>query len=350
MSSPNNVKNKKITISDVAAAAGVSLGTVDRVIYSRGRVSQETKRRVTAKIKELGYKPTKVAQILAKKKDYQIAVIYHNTETEFWNDVSKGIDSITDELQSIGAYVRKYILPSLNIKKQVEVIKQALSDKNDGIAIVPYCSPEINDLLNHAASSGIPVITFNNDEKCNRLCFVGQDLYQSGCVAGQLMSMMLPESATVAIITPISTGMTAFMRRIQGFKDTICKWKPNVHLIGPYDFQQDRDLVFKITKNLLISTPVDGIYVSNIYVEDVANAVESLGLSRQVKIIGHDLSTGIRKKLEDGTINATICQEPELQGRLAVQLLANYLVFAEKPQQEYFFTKLEIIISENLPK
>ena len=43
-----------VTISDVAKAAGVTRGTIDRVLHERGEVSEETRAKVLKVIKELG--------------------------------------------------------------------------------------------------------------------------------------------------------------------------------------------------------------------------------------------------------------------------------------------------------
>ena len=48
---------EKVTINDVARAAGVSKGTVDRVLHNRGEVSAKSREKVLKVIEELGFKP-----------------------------------------------------------------------------------------------------------------------------------------------------------------------------------------------------------------------------------------------------------------------------------------------------
>ena len=62
------VKGKNVTIYDVAALAGVSKGTVDRVVYNRGRVSEKTAAAVRDAIVRLGYNPNLLASVLASNK------------------------------------------------------------------------------------------------------------------------------------------------------------------------------------------------------------------------------------------------------------------------------------------
>lgn len=71
----------KITINDVAKAAGVSTSTVSRVISDNPRISEETKRRVRKVIEELNYHPNAIARSLANKSSKTIGLIL-NTEAE----------------------------------------------------------------------------------------------------------------------------------------------------------------------------------------------------------------------------------------------------------------------------
>ena len=66
---------KKVTIRDVAAAAGVSHQTVSRVINERPDVAEETRRRVWQVIEELGYQPSAIARSLVSKKTHTLGLM-----------------------------------------------------------------------------------------------------------------------------------------------------------------------------------------------------------------------------------------------------------------------------------
>ena len=68
-------KNGKITIIDVARKAGVSKGTVDRVVHNRGEVSKKSAEKVKKAIEELRYQPNLYASLLASKKAHVIACL-----------------------------------------------------------------------------------------------------------------------------------------------------------------------------------------------------------------------------------------------------------------------------------
>ncbi len=68
-------EEKKLTIADVAAHLGISKTTVSRAISGKGRVSEETRRRVQLYIDQMDYKPNVIAKGLAQSKTFNIAVL-----------------------------------------------------------------------------------------------------------------------------------------------------------------------------------------------------------------------------------------------------------------------------------
>lgn len=66
---------KKLTIADVAEYLGVSKTTVSRAISGKGRVSEETKKRVQQYIDRMDYKPNVIAKGLAQSKTFNVAVL-----------------------------------------------------------------------------------------------------------------------------------------------------------------------------------------------------------------------------------------------------------------------------------
>jgi len=85
------VKNK-VTIRDVAAAAGVSPQTVSRVINNRPDVAEETRRRVWQIIEELGYRPSAIARGLVSKRTYTLGLITADFSDYFFTQVIVGAE------------------------------------------------------------------------------------------------------------------------------------------------------------------------------------------------------------------------------------------------------------------
>ncbi len=69
------LKSKRTTVKDIAERAGVSRGTVDRVLHDRGRVADDVKVKVQQAIEALEYKPNLVARSMATQKTFTIACL-----------------------------------------------------------------------------------------------------------------------------------------------------------------------------------------------------------------------------------------------------------------------------------
>ncbi len=89
----NNLK-ERVTIYEVAKASGVSLATVSRVINNASTVKEETKNKVLSVINKLGYKPSGLAQALAKNKTTDIGVIIPSANYVYISNILNGITEV----------------------------------------------------------------------------------------------------------------------------------------------------------------------------------------------------------------------------------------------------------------
>ena len=98
-----------IRIVDIAKMAGVSVGTVDRVIHNRGRVSEENRKKVQAILEMVHYQPNLMARSLAaSKKQYHILAITPSfVQGEYWEAISEGIDKAAAEMESYNITITK---------------------------------------------------------------------------------------------------------------------------------------------------------------------------------------------------------------------------------------------------
>jgi LacI family transcriptional regulator len=93
-----------VNIYDVAERAGVSVATVSRATGSKGTVSDRSRQRVLRAVRELGYRPDRSAQTLAREEDAPrtLAVALPTFTTPFHNELLKGIRSRLKSLRQAG--------------------------------------------------------------------------------------------------------------------------------------------------------------------------------------------------------------------------------------------------------
>ena len=84
-------KARRATISDVAAASGVGVGTVSRVINQEPYVNKKTRARVEAIIAEQGYRPDPQARGLAFRRSFLVGLIHDNPNSQYVENVHLGI-------------------------------------------------------------------------------------------------------------------------------------------------------------------------------------------------------------------------------------------------------------------
>ena len=85
-------KDGRKTIKDVAAAAGVSIGTASRALNRRGRVSDATVIRVTNAAKKLGYQPDAIAQSLRLKSTMVVGMLVTDLSNPFFAGVIRAAE------------------------------------------------------------------------------------------------------------------------------------------------------------------------------------------------------------------------------------------------------------------
>ncbi len=94
--------NKKMTIDDIAQTLGVSKTTVSRTISGKGRIGEETRKKILSYIEENHYNPNALAKGLAQSKTYNIAVAvpedYNLVDLPFFQNSLMGILQVTESV------------------------------------------------------------------------------------------------------------------------------------------------------------------------------------------------------------------------------------------------------------
>ena len=108
------MEDQNYTIKDIARMAGVSAGTVDRVLHNRGDVSPQSKAKVQKVLDEIHYQPNVFAIGLAAKKKYSfVCLIPYYIEHDYWHSVVGGIERARQELRPFNVSV-DYLYLSFN--------------------------------------------------------------------------------------------------------------------------------------------------------------------------------------------------------------------------------------------
>lgn len=336
------------TIKEIAELAGVSRGTVDRVLNNRGRVNKDTARKVKEIADALNYKPNKAGLILsAQKKTLKLGVILFGTNNPFFEDIIKGIKEKSKELESYNCTIKIKLIP-LCLDEQIKAIDDFVNDGINGIALTPYNDKKITLKINELHDIGIPVVTLNTDiEGSKRLAYVGSNYYNSGKTAAGLMNIITHGDVNIGIVSG-SKNIMCHSQRILGFKDCIENNYPHIKIIEIVYNDDDDIKSYELTSQLLKNKDINALFFVAGGVYGGCRAVVSSKKKNNITSISFDSVPTTKSMIEKGLIKATICQQPELQGSKPLDILFSYLSTGELPKEENIYLSSDIRIKENI--
>lgn len=339
-------------MKQIANIAGVSRGTVDRVLNKRGGVNPETQSKVLEVAAALNYTPNRLGKTLAvKKKNLKFGyILFGSTSSNpFFEDIISGIKRKASELKEYGISVDIRQSSLGRPERQVELIDELVASGVTGIVLTPINHPMVASKINEIKKLGVLVVTANSDiSNCERIAYVGSDCIKGGKTAAGLMALITGGRANIGTIIG-SNFVVGHAERVRGFQEHLAQNFPDMHVVETVCNNDDDLESFEVTKDMLEQHPeIDALFLAAAGVKGACRAVRKMGLSGKLHIVSFDTVPHTRKMLKEGVISATLGQQPEKQAQLPLDILLNALGMDTPPAQEHYYTKIEIWIKENL--
>lgn len=344
--------NKKIRIKDIAELAGDSVGTVDRVLHGRGRVSEEALQKVQETLEQIEYKPNLIARTLGSKKSYQlVAVMPDPALDDYWAQSNAGMEQASLEWNAFEVQVSTLFFNLYDVNSFKQVANEIYNLKPDGVLIAPIFYKETLPFFDFCKKNNISFILFNtNIPEAGPLSFIGQNLYQSGRVAAHLMHLAQPKPATLAVIHSVEDEDNAvhLLQKEKGFID----YFQEKHGHGTQVVSVKLSALSKAEVNarlnaLIADKQLQGILVSTSSgTSHVASFLQKQE-RKDIILIGYDLLKENIRHMQIGTITFLINQNPARQALIGIRYLANHLLLKKVPPARHLFP-LEVITQENL--
>jgi LacI family transcriptional regulator len=345
------MKKANARIKDIAIRAGVSTGTVDRVIHNRGRVAPDVQKRVLEILKEMSYEPNLIARALGSKKEYRIAALIPNPVTDpYWLGPKEGIEKAGAGVKQYGINIQQYIFNPYDVESYIEQAKNVTEVKVDGIFLAPIFYKDTMPFFKQWQKKNIPFVLFNTQiPESGALSYVGQDSYQSGLLAGKLAYYGQSQPCAILIlhIDEETSNAAHLARKEQGFRDYfkqngLDKYKLITAELNRPEQAGFADLLLSIIKH----TPnLQCIYVTTSKSHVIAHYIKQEKLT-SIKLVGYDLLQKNIDYLNKGIISFLINQNPKGQGYWGIHQLVNHLVFKkEVPLIKHL--PLDVVTKEN---
>lgn len=345
--------NKKIRIKDIATRAGVSTGTVDRVLHNRGEVKEHTRNKVMEIVDEMGYTPNLLARSLAKKKPAQIAVLFPspNSNNPYWKQPANGIKMAIDELNDYSAELDTISFDATSERSFIDATNRVLQNSPDGIVFNPVFQKASQNFITKLQAQNIPFIFFDiNIQEAGQLSYYGQNSFKSGYAAAKLFyKSFLPNSELLIVnlannknvshhIHTRGEGFKAFFNDSLGAEITI--HNVDIDLLG------ENEPAHSLEQKLQKHPNIKGIFVPSSRVFKVAEFLMQKEI-KKIFLVGYDIVDENIKALQNDVIDFLICQKPQEQAYKAILAMFNFIMTGKKPEL-LNYSPIDIIFKENI--
>lgn len=268
------------TIKDVAREAGLTVGTVSRVLNNRGYISEATRNKVHQVMKELNYQPNEVARSLSKSKTNTIGVIVPHIVHPYFAKLISNLEKAASD--------RGFKILLCNSREERERELEYLEMlKSNRVAGLVLCSATVK--TESLESLDIPVITIERNVGTGTAS-VECDNYQGGVLAAKHLiacgcKYIINFSGVDKTEMPADSREVGFldMCRQYGVDGVACKSQENQY----YAMEYHEYIEKIITEN----PKTDGIFASSdLIAAQVLQVCAKLGLRvpEQVKVVGFD--------------------------------------------------------------
>ena len=214
---------------------------------------------------------------------------------------------------------------AVDLKAQAEMVRQAVKDRYDGIALNIIDPLAFDEVVQEASTAGVPVVAFNVDDHATpnaRLSAVCQRVYDAGKILGKTCAAVMPEKSHV-LMTMHAAGVSSLEDRLRGEQEMLkakgITW--TVAITGNTSAESEKVIAAELAKHpdikfILCTGQAD--------TEGAGLAIEKHFAGKGLSAAGFDLSPEILRLVKAGHIRWTVDQQPYIQGFYPVIQLTQY--------------------------
>jgi ribose transport system substrate-binding protein len=225
------------------------------------------------------------------------------------------------QAQAAKAKVTLAVLDAQNdAAKEASQIEDLIQKKVAVIVINPTDSNAIVPVIKKINAAKIPVITVDRGANGGQVAaHIASDNVAGGVMAAQYVGRRLKGKGNVVMLEGIA-GTSAARDRGKGFRDGLKKF-PAIKLVAVQTADFDRAKGLTVMENILqAQKKIDAVFAQN---DEMAlgavKAVQAAKRQNEIFVVGFDATTDALAAVKDGTMAATIAQQPKEMGRLAVE-------------------------------
>ncbi|HTX72651.1 MAG TPA: LacI family DNA-binding transcriptional regulator [Rectinemataceae bacterium] len=347
--------DKKATVKEIARLAGVSIGTVDRVLHGRSGVSIETKTRVDAIIESLGYTPNILARQLSLNKNYLFRAILPRSDQDsgYWALCSHGIRRAARDLASFRVRVRIDEFDRYDSAAYRALLDDAVREPGDGLLIAPVLPFELVPAL-VKLEGRIPYVFFDGSvEGAAPLAVIGQDAFAGGYLAGRMLALLAGSRPGPLIALNAHAEDRHIALRIRGFSafhgEQEGASRRDIREYSCFELEHSES-ADSFLEGLFRQLPdIAGFLVANSSGHLVGDWLLRSGRKAGCALVSWDLVPQNVRCMREGGIDCLISQRPYEQAREGLERLFRSVVERAEGEGDVK-VPLDVYFRENLPQ
>lgn len=339
------------TVHDIAAEAGVSLATVDRVMNARPGVREKTRVRVEQAIEKLGYVRDVAAANLAKGRIYPFTFILPKNDNAFMAELRQAVVEANEQGRVERTRIAIVDVPAFDAEALASALDAAGADEPAGIALVAIEAEPVRAAVARLKEAGIPVVTLVSDlEGSERDHYAGVDNPAAGRTAASLLGRFLGDRRGAIGVLAGSLSVRDHQNRFSGFSEVMATQFPQFEILPPMEGRDDAAIAERLVGEALAAHPdMIGIYSLGAGNRGLIAALQQArDAGREIVTIAHELSAHSRAALESGLFDAVLNQDAGHEVRSAIRVLKARAdgtpVIAAQER-----IRIDIFIRDNLP-
>lgn len=348
--------DQKVTIIDVAKRAGVSKGTVDRVLHNRGEVSAKSAEKVRKAIEELNFHPNVYAALLASRKSKTIACIMpEHKPGSFWEMGYNGFKRGAEAVESLNVHLEFFFYDQNSVESFEKRALELLETKPDAVMLPALFQQATMEFVSQLAAKGIPYMYVDTKvmEDTDYLAYVGMPRRDSGILCAALLTegrdaSQVKSIALVRVKSDLAGISDPTKRRREGFTCYIKENFPQAVIHNVFIDPSDQQAIDAEMNNFLSQHPdTDFVAMVNSRIHLIGNALQAHPNAKR-RVIGFDDLAQNRQLLEKGIVSAIIAQHVEDHTVHAVEMMADYIFTKKAPAVKDNFVHMDILNRFNL--
>jgi len=341
---------RRPTIRDVAAAAGVSTATVDRVLNGRERVRDETVRRVAEAARKVGYHAAGLIgrRLTVDLPELRLGVVLNKERQAFYRNFADELEAAVGAALGVRARLMLEFAPSQAPGDFAQLMRGFLG-RADVVAATAVTHHEVSDAESALKEAGVPCYALLNDfAQGIRQGYIGLNNLKVGRIAASMIATAVHRPGRIAVFVG-GYRWHGHELRETGFRSYFREYAPQVQVLDTLVNLETRQLTYEATLGLLARhDDVVGIYVAGGGMEGAIAALREARAPGEVTLVVNEITPESRAGLLDRYVAMVISTPLALLCRDLVAMAAAAVTAGPSEVLGQHFLRPELYLPESV--